>query len=81
MIRTVQTRVNLEMAVASEVLAIALKLKPQCVCLVPEKREEVTTEGGLDAAGSFERVRETVKKLADVGIEVSLFIDPEPRQN
>jgi pyridoxine 5-phosphate synthase len=80
LIRTVQTRVNLEMAVASEVLAIALKLKPACVCLVPEKREEVTTEGGLDVAGSFERVCETVKRLAGAGIDVSLFIDPEPRQ-
>jgi len=80
LVRTVQTRVNLEMAVESEVLAIALKLKPACVCLVPEKREEVTTEGGLDVAGSFTRVRETVAKLADAGIEVSLFIDPEPRQ-
>ncbi len=80
LVRTVQTRVNLEMAVASEVLAIALKLKPACVCLVPEKREEVTTEGGLDVAGSLERVSETVKKLNGAGIAVSLFIDPEPRQ-
>ncbi len=80
LIRTVQTRVNLEMAVASEVLSIALKLKPHCVCLVPEKREEVTTEGGLDVAGSLERVQETVKKLAGAGIDVSLFIDPDPRQ-
>lgn len=80
LMRTVQTRVNLEMAVASEVLAIALRLKPHCVCLVPEKREEVTTEGGLDVAGSLERVQETVKKLAGAGIDVSLFIDPEPQQ-
>ncbi len=80
LMHTVQTRVNLEMAVASEVLAIALKLKPHCVCLVPEKREEVTTEGGLDVAGSLALVQETTKQLKGAGIEVSLFIDPDLRQ-
>ena len=80
LLKTVQTRVNLEMAVASDVLRIALKLKPHCVCLVPEKREEVTTEGGLDAAGSLKRVRETVKKLSGAGIIVSLFIDASQKQ-
>src|SRR5437868_13488539 len=67
LLKTVQTRVNLEMAVASDVLAIALRLKPQCACLVPEKREEVTTEGGLDVAGAAKKVSETVKKLSAAG--------------
>jgi pyridoxine 5-phosphate synthase len=80
LLKTVQTRVNLEMAVASDVLRIALKLKPQCACLVPEKREEVTTEGGLDVAGSLKRVKETVKKLSGSGIIVSLFIDADRKQ-
>ena len=80
LLKTVQTRVNLEMAVASDVVKVALKLKPQCACLVPEKREEVTTEGGLDVAGSLPRVKETVKRLAGAGILVSLFIDPEEKQ-
>src|SRR5579862_3159443 len=72
LLKTVQTRINLEMAVDSDVIKIALKLKPQCACLVPEKRQEVTTEGGLDAAGSLRRVKETVKKLSGAGIIVSL---------
>lgn len=80
LVKTVQTRVNLEMAVASDVLQIALRLKPQCACLVPEKREEVTTEGGLDVAGAAKKVGETVKKLSASGIIVSLFIDPEDKQ-
>ena len=80
LLRTVQTRVNLEMAVAPEIVALALKLKPPCVCLVPERREEVTTEGGLDVAGPFDRVRDTVQKLQDTGIIVSLFIDPDLKQ-
>ena len=80
LLKTVQTRVNLELAVAPEVLRIACKLKPQCACLVPEKREEVTTEGGLNAAGSIKRVKDAVKKLTDAGIIVSLFIDADERQ-
>lgn len=72
--------VNLEMAVTVEMLAFAIKAKPRYVCLVPEKREEKTTEGGLDVAGHFAAVREACQKLADAGIEVSLFIDPEARQ-
>jgi pyridoxine 5-phosphate synthase len=80
LIKTVQTRVNLEMAVADEIVAIALNLKPRCVCLVPERRQEVTTEGGLDVAGSLARVQEAVKKLSGAGIEVSLFIDPDQKQ-
>jgi pyridoxine 5-phosphate synthase len=80
LVKTVQTRVNMELAVASDVVDIALKLKPQCCCLVPERREEVTTEGGLDVAASLKRVAETVKKLSGAGIEVSLFIDPDEKQ-
>jgi pyridoxine 5-phosphate synthase len=80
LLKTIQTRLNLEMAINSDVLKIALKLKPHCVCLVPEKRQEVTTEGGLDAAGALRRVKETVKRLNGAGIIVSLFIDAEERQ-
>ncbi len=80
LLKTVQTRVNLEMAVASDVTRLALKWKPHCACLVPEKREEVTTEGGLDVAGSLKRVKETVKRLSGAGIIVSLFIDPDRLQ-
>lgn len=80
LVKTVQSRVNLEMAVSDEILAIALRLKPACVCLVPEKREEVTTEGGLNVAGNMERVSEMTKRLSDAGIVVSLFIDPDLRQ-
>lgn len=80
LIRTVQTRVNLEMALVDEIVGIALKLKPACVCLVPERREEVTTEGGLNVAGSLERVKPIVGRLGEAGIEVSLFIAPDLRQ-
>jgi pyridoxine 5-phosphate synthase len=80
LVKTVQTRVNLEMAVASDVLKFALRVKPHCACLVPEKRTEVTTEGGLDVAGAVPKVRETVKRLKGAGIEVSLFIDPHEKQ-
>ncbi|MFH0938043.1 MAG: pyridoxine 5'-phosphate synthase [Planctomycetota bacterium] len=80
LLKTVQTRVNLEMAIASDVLRIALRLKPQCVCLVPEKRQEITTEGGLDVASSPQKVKDAVRRLADTGIIVSLFIDPNERQ-
>ena len=75
-----QTRMNLEMAVTDEMLAIAIEVGPQDVCLVPERREELTTEGGLDVAAHLERVREAVGRLAEAGIRVSLFIDPERRQ-
>ena len=76
----VRTRLNLEMANAPEILAIALKLKPDIVCVVPERRLEVTTEGGLDAAANENSLSETRKRLNDAGIEVSLFITPDPRQ-
>jgi pyridoxine 5-phosphate synthase len=77
---TVQTRLNLEMANAPEIARIALRLKPDIVCIVPERRAEVTTEGGLDAAGQLRALRATRRKMNDAGIEVSLFIAPDPRQ-
>ncbi len=75
-----QTHMNLEMAVTDEMLAIAADIRPQDCCLVPEKREELTTEGGLDAAGQLDKVARACGKLAGNGIRVSLFIDPDPRQ-
>lgn len=74
------TKLNLEMAVTEEMLAIACELGPPDVCLVPERRAELTTEGGLDVAGDPERYRDAVARLAAAGIRVSLFIDPEPAQ-
>ena len=76
----IQTRLNLEMANAPEIVAIALKLKPDIICLVPERRQEVTTEGGLDVAGNLPAITETRKRMNDGGIEVSLFIAPDPAQ-
>lgn len=75
-----QTHMNLEMAVTDEMLAIAAGIRPQDCCLVPEKREELTTEGGLDVAGQLDKVTRACADLAANGIRVSLFIDPEPRQ-
>lgn len=75
-----QTRMNLEMAVTDEMLALAEELRPSDCCLVPEKREELTTEGGLDVVGAQGRVGDACKRLADAGVRVSLFIDAEPRQ-
>ncbi|MGG2143918.1 pyridoxine 5'-phosphate synthase [Symbiopectobacterium sp. RP] len=75
--QTLQTRMNLEMAVTEEMLAIACELRPHFCCLVPEKRQEVTTEGGLDVAGQLPRMTSAVARLHDAGILVSLFIDPE----
>ncbi len=75
-----RTRMNLESAVTPEMLAFACEVRPHDVCLVPERREELTTEGGLDVATGFERVRDAVARLADAGIRVSLFIDPDERQ-
>jgi len=74
------SRLNLEMAVTDEMLAIAEKVKPAACCLVPEKREELTTEGGLDVFSSPERMKTACQKLADAGVEVSLFIDPDFKQ-
>ncbi|MGO2369020.1 MAG: pyridoxine 5'-phosphate synthase [Serratia sp. (in: enterobacteria)] len=78
--QTIQTRMNLEMAVTDEMLDIAIELKPHFCCLVPEKREEVTTEGGLDVAGQQDKMSVAVERLAQAGILVSLFIDPDHRQ-
>jgi len=77
---TITTRLNLEMANAPEIVSLALKLKPDIVCLVPEKRQEVTTEGGLDVAGNLAALSETRKRMNDAGIEVSLFIAPDTKQ-
>jgi pyridoxine 5-phosphate synthase len=77
---TVQVKLNLEMAAEDEITAIAVKVKPTQCTLVPEKREEITTEGGLDVIRHRDRVQETVDRLLEAGIEVSLFIDPDPDQ-
>lgn len=78
--KSIKTKLNLEMANNPDIVGIALKLKPDEVCLVPERRQELTTEGGLDVVGQARRLRPTIQKLSDVGIEVSLFIAPDPRQ-
>lgn len=74
------TRLNLEMAVTEEMLAIAARIKPYACCLVPEKRQELTTEGGLDVVGSLPALTVACARLADADIEVSLFIDPDKAQ-
>ena len=76
----IQTRMNLEMAVTDEMLSIALRVSPEDCCLVPEKRNEVTTEGGLDVAGQITRVRDACAELKARGIRASLFIDPDAHQ-
>ena len=78
--RRIKTRLNLEMGNAPEIVSIALKTKPGIVCLVPERRQELTTEGGLDAAGQTTALTETRRRMNDAGIEVSLFIAPDPAQ-
>jgi pyridoxine 5-phosphate synthase len=75
-----QTKINLEMAVTEEMIEMALKYHPQDVCLVPEKREELTTEGGLDVVGQFERVKSACTRLGEAGIRVSLFIEADMAQ-
>ena len=75
-----KTRMNLEMAVTDELLRIAAEVRPDDCCFVPEKRQEVTTEGGLDVAGQEARMKEATARLVEQGIKVSLFIDPERRQ-
>ena len=77
---TIKTRLNLEMANAPEIIAIALKLKPEIVCIVPERRLEVTTEGGLDVVAAEKSLTETCQKMNAAGIEVSLFIAPDEQQ-
>ena len=76
----IQTRMNLECAVTPEMIDIACRVQPHDVCLVPEKREEVTTEGGLDVMGHFDAVKAAIAQLKAAGIRVSLFIDPEEKQ-
>ena len=78
--QTVAVKLNLEVACDDQVLEIACKARPYQATLVPERREEVTTEGGLDVAGNLKRVSDAVKRLQDVGIVVSLFLDPDPAQ-
>jgi pyridoxine 5-phosphate synthase len=75
-----RTHMNLECAVTDEMLGIAVKTQPRDVCLVPEKRQEITTEGGLDVSTQESRVRDACVQLAESGIRVSIFIDPDPRQ-
>ena len=78
--QTVQTRLNLEMAVTEEMIEIACQTQPDFCCLVPEKRQEVTTEGGLDVVGNEEKMADAIKRLSLAGIKVSLFIDPDHEQ-
>ncbi|CAN1210302.1 pyridoxine 5'-phosphate synthase [Tumidithrix helvetica PCC 7403] len=78
--QTVRTHLNLEMAATPEMVAIALDIKPDYVTLVPEKREEITTEGGLDVIGQGDRLVQIVQQLQTAGIPVSLFVDAEPDQ-
>ncbi|MBP6017991.1 MAG: pyridoxine 5'-phosphate synthase [Burkholderiaceae bacterium] len=75
-----RTRMNLECAITGEMLDFACRVEPQDVCLVPERRQELTTEGGLDVAGQFNLVKQAVDRLHDAGIRVSLFIDAEDQQ-
>lgn len=77
---TLQTKMNLEMAVTDAMLDFAEQIRPACVCLVPEKREELTTEGGLDVEGQEARIAKACERLAAIGAEVSLFIDPDKTQ-
>jgi pyridoxine 5-phosphate synthase len=80
LLRAVQTRLNLEMAVTDSMIELAAKHRPSDCCLVPERREELTTEGGLDVAGQKHRVTDAYRTLAQHGIRVSLFIDPDSAQ-
>lgn len=80
MAKVLTTRMNLEMAVTDEMIDIACDVKPAWVCLVPEKRQELTTEGGLDVIGNSEKIAQAIEKLHQVATKVSLFIDPNPEQ-
>jgi pyridoxine 5-phosphate synthase len=80
LIRTVASRVNFEMAVTEEMLTLACRWQPSDICLVPERREEVTTEGGLDVDGQRRKVGDAIARLHEAGCRVSLFIDPDPAQ-
>lgn len=76
----VQTRLNLEMAVTEEMVDVACRIRPHSACLVPERREELTTEGGLDVAGNLPRIQEVCARLGAAGVTVSLFVDAQPEQ-
>lgn len=76
----IKTKLNLEMATAEDIIDFALRVRPDSVCIVPEKRKELTTEGGLDVAGQKNKLKKVVKRLQEKGIQVSLFIDPEVEQ-
>lgn len=78
--KTLKTRMNLEMAVTEEMINIGCEVKPAYVCLVPEKREELTTEGGLDVSGQRDKMKDAIARLAAVGSKVSLFIDADKNQ-
>jgi pyridoxine 5-phosphate synthase len=78
--RRIRTRLNLEMGNTPEMVDIGLRIQPGIVCIVPERRQEVTTEGGLDAAGQVDALQKTTSRMKDAGIEVSLFITPDPEQ-
>ncbi len=78
--QTVAVKLNLEMACEREIIDIAREVKPDQATLVPERREEVTTEGGLDVAGQYDRAARAVERLREAGVSVSLFLDPDPRQ-
>ncbi len=80
LVQTLQTRMNLELAVTDEMLAVAERIQPAHCCLVPEKRAELTTEGGLNVVGQISNISAACRRLADAGIEVSLFIDPDRQQ-
>lgn len=78
--QTISSRLNLEMAVTEEMIAFAKKIKPEYVCLVPEKRQELTTEGGLDVVNNFDKIKAACEQLAKANIKVSLFIDADEKQ-
>ena len=78
--QTVKTKLNLEMAAAKEIIDIALDIKPDMITLVPEKRKELTTEGGLDVIANEKKLAKTIKKMSKAGIPVSIFIDPDATQ-
>jgi len=78
--QTLATRMNLEMAVADDIVAFACRVKPHDCCLVPERRQELTTEGGLDVVSHLPRIRAACQRLAEAGVRVSLFVDPDPVQ-
>jgi pyridoxine 5-phosphate synthase len=80
LMQTLKTRMNLEMAVTEEMLQLAEALRPADVCLVPEKRQELTTEGGLDVISAAPAIRDACRRLAEAGIRTSLFVDPDPAQ-